>query len=89
MKEKIIKMYIKKLTKTDIINFAKKQNIVLMPNETNFIYETIKNKYDVIIDNPLAILQYSKDKVRPIVYDKIYELYTIYYPQLRQFLNDH
>ncbi len=82
MKEKIIKSYVKQLTKDDIIKFAKKNDIILTNDELNLIYQAIKNDYDNILANPELALKNVKDKLNSNTYNKIYELYTIYYPKL-------
>lgn len=82
MKEKIIKSYVKQLTKDDIIKFAKKNDIILTNDELNLIYQAIKNDYDSILANPELALKNAKDKLNSNTYNKIYELYTIYYPKL-------
>lgn len=82
MKEKIIKSYVKQLTKDDIIKFAKKNGIILTNDELNLIYQTIKNDYDSILTNPELALKNAQKKLNPNTYNKIYELYTIYYPKL-------
>lgn len=82
MKEKIIKSYVKQLTKDDIIKFAKKNDIILTNDELNLIYQAIKNDYDNILANPELALKNAKDKLNSNTYNKIYELYTIYYPKL-------
>ncbi len=84
MKEKIIKSYIKQLTKNDIEIFANKNNITLNSNELDLIYYNIKNNYDEILTNPLKVLQSNKNKLSTNTYNKIYELYTIYYPKLNR-----
>lgn len=82
MKEKIIKSYVKQLTKDDIIKFAKKNDIILTNDELNLIYQAIKNDYDNILANPELALKNAQKKLNPNTYNKIYELYTIYYPKL-------
>ena len=80
----IIKSYIKQLTKNDIEIFANKNNITLNSNELDLIYYNIKNNYDEILTNPLKVLQSNKNKLSTNTYNKIYELYTIYYPKLNR-----
>lgn len=82
MKEKIIKSYIKSISKDDIMNYAKKNNINLTNKELDIIYFEIKNNYNDIINNPNEALYNIKSKVSSNTYDKLYELYTIYYPKL-------
>lgn len=82
MKERIIKSYIKSITKDDIITFAQNNNITLNNQELDTIYYEIKNNYDEILSNPNNALNNIKTKVSNNTYNKIYELYTIYYPKL-------
>lgn len=82
MKELLIKSYIKSLTKDKIIDFALKNDIILNDNELDFIYLNIKNNYNDILNNPLKYLNIIKSRTNPDTYNKIYELYSIYYPKL-------
>ena len=82
MKEIIIKSYIKNLSKQDIVNFALKNNIILTNNELDYIYNNIKNNYEYILSNPIIYLNKLKNNVSITTYNKIYELYTIYFPKL-------
>ena len=49
MYNKIIENYLTKLTKDDITLFAFKNDIILSPNEVDYIYNIIKNKSPFII----------------------------------------
>ena len=82
MKERIIKSYIKFITKNDILNYARNNNIILDNQELDTIYYEIKNNYEKILNNPTEELNNIKNKVSNNTYNKIYELYTIYYPKL-------
>ena len=82
MKEKIIKYYINHLTKNDIIMYAQKNNIILNNNEIDIIYNNIKYNYDELKNNPLVVLNKYKNDLSIETYNKIYELYTIYYSTL-------
>ncbi len=82
MKERIIKSYIKFITKDDILNYARNNNIILDNQELDTIYYEIKNNYEKILNNPGEELNNIKNKVSNNTYNKIYELYTIYYPKL-------
>ena len=82
MKERIIKSYIKLITKDDILNYARNNNIILDNQELDTIYYEIKNNYEKILNNPGEELNNIKNKVSNNTYNKIYELYTIYYPKL-------
>ena len=78
MNKLLIYKYINKLTKNDIIQFGLKQNITLDNNDTNIIYDYIKNDNKRIINNPLEIISEVKDKVSEQVYHKLLELYDKY-----------
>ena len=82
MKEKLIKSYINHLTKNDIIMYAKNNNIILSDKEVNIIYNNIKNNYEGLKNNPLYVLNKYKNELNINTYNKLYELYSIYYPKL-------
>ena len=48
----VVESYINKMTKSDINNFAIKNNINLNNNELDFIYNFIKTKYKEVLNNP-------------------------------------
>lgn len=48
----LIEPYINNISKTDINNFALKNNINLNNNELDFIYNFIKTKYKDVLNNP-------------------------------------
>lgn len=73
----LINEYVKRLTKDDIVGFAKSQGIILEVNEVNTIYDYIKKYYKTFIyGNPRPILDDLKQKVKPMTYQKIETLYT-------------
>lgn len=82
MKEKIIKSYVKQLTKDDVMKFAHKNGIILTNDELELIYYSIKNECDNILANPEQALKNAQKKLNPTTYNKLYELYSIYYPKL-------
>lgn len=75
MKNIIINMYINKLTKEDIISFAKKEKVTLTEEETNIIYNAIKKDKDIILSKEFFnyITKY-KEVFSKEVYNKILEL---------------
>lgn len=79
MKEKIIKMYIDKLTKQDIINYINKNKLSVTNNEIDLIYDSVKQDYIIILNNPINYLNNIKDKLSISTYNKLLELYTKYY----------
>ena len=48
----LIEPYINNMSKSDINNFALKNNINLNNNELDFIYNFIKTRYKEILNNP-------------------------------------
>lgn len=70
------------LKKDDLITFAKKNGITLTTNEVNIIYDAIKYRWRDILYNPDNIFKEYQTKLRPEVYQKILELYSIYKKKL-------
>lgn len=48
----IIENFIINLTKEDIINFAKKNNLKVSNHEVDFVYSFIKGNYKQVLKNP-------------------------------------
>ena len=66
--------YANKLSKTDIMEFTKKEGITLNNNELDIIYSAIKNDAQIILsDFDNYVINY-KNKLSPNVYKKILEL---------------
>jgi len=77
MQEFLIKQYILRMTEKDIEDFAFKQGITLKKHETELIYNHIKkNHLTLLHGNPKPILDDIKNKVEPLTYNKIEELYV-------------
>ena len=76
---KIIENYLKKLNKDDIILFAFKNDIILKPNEVDYLYKTIKNDFKILLSNNYqevfdkAINYIDKNNLK-----KIYNLFLDY-----------
>lgn len=79
MKLDLIKNYIKKLNKEDIINYLKKEHIEFCEKEVNLIYKTIKENYENLenIDFNSYIQKY-KEFLNKNLYNKIIEKYNEY-----------
>ena len=72
----LISEYINRLKKEDINKFALKQGIILYDKELDIIYDYVKKDYKTFIyGNPRAVLDEVKEKVRPLTYNKIENLY--------------
>ena len=79
MNQYIIKKYISKITKQNIIDYANTQNISLTNNEINIIYDYIKNKSNIFLEGQHEqILKELKQKLTPLTYNKIEQLYQQY-----------
>ena len=79
MKLDLIKNYIRKLKKEDIINYLNKESIKANDNEINLIYSEIINNYEKIdmINFDEYILKF-KNKLNDNLYNKIIEKYNEY-----------
>ena len=79
MKKEIIRSYIDKLTKNDIVDYLNKEFIPATKEEINLLYEKIKTEYDLILNTDFTkyILNY-KNKLNAKLYSKILEKYNEY-----------
>ncbi len=61
MNKNLIKKYIEKIEKKDIIEYALKENIYITENEMNLILELLKNDTDIILSDqfPKYIKEYK------------------------------
>ncbi len=71
----LIKKYVDLLKKEDIINYSNKQNIILNKNELDLIYNTIKTRWNEIINDGIKVINEYKDKIEENTYKKLIELY--------------
>lgn len=72
----LLKEYINRLRREEVVNFALKQGITLDDNEVDVIYNHIKKDYKTFIyGNPRVILDEIKKEVKPLTYSKIETLY--------------
>lgn len=83
MYENIIKNYVDKLTKEDIINYSKKEDIFLNDNEINVIYDEIKNKWKQLYNGNTRVITDLENKINNKAYNKLIDLYITY----KKFLN--
>ena len=79
MKIDLIKNYISKLKKEDIINYLKKENVQANNEEVDLIYSTIMNNYTNMENiNFIEEITKFKDKLNNNLYNKIIEKYNEY-----------
>lgn len=87
MNEFLIKQYITNLTYGDINSFASKSGITLNNDETEIIYNNIKNNWRTILyGNPRGILNDLKDQLEPATYNKVEELYISFKDKFQNYL---
>ena len=74
-----IKKYIENMTEQDIYNFALKEGITLLNNESKIILVYLKNYWQVLLnDDPTFIFEELKEKLREETYYRIIDLYKKY-----------
>lgn len=73
----LIKLYINKIKKEDINTFLKDNNINLTDNEINYLY-SIKNKYELIINEDQLLLEEISNNISKDNYNKLLELFYKY-----------
>lgn len=79
MKKDLIKNYISKLTMEDVINYLKKEAVPATKEEIETLYQTIKTKYDEILDSDfLKFIKNYQTKFNHKLYNKIIEKYEEY-----------
>lgn len=79
MYEILIKNYIKKLTKEDILNFCYKENIKLNNEELDLAYVYIKKYWrEFLKKDPSNIFYELKNKLSDSTYKKMIEIYEKY-----------
>ena len=72
----LIKKYINYLKKDDIVNYAKKQGVILNNIELDTIYNAIKTRWEEIYYNGIKIINEYKNKLNNATYEKLIELYN-------------
>ena len=79
MFSKIIENYIKNITKNDILNYSKKEEIRLNDEELDLIYNIIKKDYKILLyGDSTNIFNKLKNRINPTSYNKIKQLFDFY-----------
>ena len=74
MKKELLKSYINRLTKQDIVNYLSKECIPASDKEIDLIYNAIKNDYDEILDsNFISYISKYELNFNKHLYQKIIE----------------
>ena len=85
----LINEYVNRLKVSDITYYAQKQGILLDNEEIDIIYNYIKKDYKTIIyGNPKDILLEIKNKVKPLTYNKIENLYIRFKDKIDLFMQN-
>ena len=85
MYNKIINNYLSKLTKDDITLYAFKNDIILNPKEVDYIYNILKNKYQILLSNNYEII--FKDATNYITNNNLKKLYNLYLDYRAKYIN--
>lgn len=79
MKKELIKNYISKITKDDIISYIAKENVYANEEEVDLIYNAIKNDYEYLLNNDfMKYISNYKLNINEDLYNKIIEKYNEY-----------
>lgn len=71
----VLKNYVDRLKREDIVNFAIKKNILLDRNELEVVYHNIKTRFKDIYDDGLKVIEENKNSLKETTYRKLKELY--------------
>ena len=83
----IIERYINKMSKDQINDFAKKNEIYLSGLELDFLYVFIKKNYKEVLSNPALLnIDRYKNKFSDENFVKIKKLYNEYLTKYRNYL---
>ena len=83
----IIERYMNKISKTDVDNFARKNNIFLNEEELEFTYIFVKKNWQTVIANPTALnLDRYRDKFSEENLVKIKKLFKEYSTRYKNYL---
>ncbi len=74
----LIKNYVSKMTKEDVIKFTQKNDIYLNDYELDFVYRFIKKNYEALYANPNIDLSKYKENFTEENYAKIMKLVATY-----------
>ena len=76
--KELIKKNINKLKIEHLRNFAKINNITYNDDELVIVYNFIMYNYNDLLDENIKVFESIKDKINPILYKKLINLYIEY-----------
>lgn len=86
MYKNLITKYIPKITIQDIVNFGKKNNIIITSEEAKIILDTIQTEYPTLLSpNYKIVFEKVKPKLSKECYDKGLELFLNYQKKYKIF----
>lgn len=74
----LIKNYVAKMTKEDVVKFSEKNDIHLNEQELDFVYRFIKKNYEALYANPNIDLSKYKSNFTEENYAKMIKLINTY-----------
>ena len=74
----LIKNYIDLLTIEKVKDFSIKNNINLTDSELKYLLNLVKNNFEDILKNEDKYLKEIKNKINPLEFEKIKDLYLYY-----------
>lgn len=87
MHKLIIENYIKQINKSDIYNFAVKNNITLSEKELDILYHYLKyNWQDLLYGNSRSVFSELESKFEKEKFLKIKELFDFYFDKYQDLL---
>lgn len=86
MMRRYVAAYMNKLTKEDMIEALKKENIVLNRQEEEFAFAYIKKNWNLIFDNQEKIFSDLKQNLTSTTYQKIEPILLFYQKKYKCYL---
>ena len=87
MYDYFIKQYVEKINENDIKKFASQNGIILTKEEVDvFLFHIKKDWRTIIYGNPTKIFEEVKDRLNPLTYQKMIELYTFFKEKYQNYL---
>ena len=85
---KMLENYIKNLTKDEVVFWGFKNDIILKPEEADYIYKIIKTDYQKLLgNNYLEVFENAKERINEKSLKKIYNLFLDYREKYKYYFN--
>lgn len=82
-----ISQYVSRLTKDDVMNFSRKNNINLDEQELDIIFCNLKSNWETVLyGNPETLFRELKKSLKPDTYEKGIKLYHEYHNLYKDYL---